>query len=88
MNVPNFIHDKFVDENGYLTDGWRLFFNQLINEMNENLSQEGIVMPSQTTANADIIKTDALNGTILYDSTTNELKVRLNDGNFHVIQTV
>lgn len=88
MNVPNFIHDKFVDENGYLTDGWRLFFNQLINEMNENLSQEGIVMPSQTTDNADIIKTDALNGTILYDSTTNELKVRLNDGNFHVIQTV
>lgn len=88
MNVPNFIHDKFVDENGYLTDGWRLFFNQLINEMNENLSQEGIVMPSQTTDNADIIKTDALNGTILYDSTTNELKVRLSDGNFHVIQTV
>lgn len=92
MIIPNFVHDKVVDGEGNLTPQWIMFFTQLLDQMQLNLSEEGIVAPSQTTSNITIIESDPnnvpLNGTLLYDSTTNQLKVRLSDGTFHVIQTV
>lgn len=91
MIIPNFVQDKLVDSTGAMTPNWVMFFSQLIDQMQANLSDEGVVIPSQTTANISVIKDHdpaPLNGTIIYDSTTNQLKVKLSDGNFHVITTV
>lgn len=86
MNVPNFVYERVVDEKGFLTSAWQKWFNQLINELNQNFGQEGVVMPSQSTANIALL-TNALKGTMVYDSTTNNPKVNVN-GTFKTIVTI
>jgi hypothetical protein len=95
MKVPVYINDLLVDEERKMTAPWETLFNQLFTEMQSNLSDEGLVAPSQTTVNIGVIQdaqnTDGNdiypNGTILYDSTTNQLKVKIS-GVFRVIQVV
>jgi hypothetical protein len=86
MNVPNFIYERVVDDKGFLTAAWQKFFNQLINEMNQNLGEEGLVMPSQPTTNIALL-TNALNGAMVYDATINQPKINVN-GTFKTIVTV
>jgi len=88
MKVPDYVNAKVIDENGMMSDIWRNIQNQLLTELQKNFSDEGLVPPMQSTANISVINPSATNGTLIYDEDTNELKVRLSDGNFHVIQTV
>lgn len=88
MKIPNYVHDRLVDENGEITEQWDVLISQLLTELQIATSEEGFVIPTQPTTNITIIETDAQNGTLLYDKDTNQLKVRLNDGLFHVIQTI
>ncbi len=76
MNIPSFVNDKVVDENGYWTPQWQNVILQLMQLMQQNLSDEGFVMPSQSTANINLL-TKSSNGTVLYDSTTDEFKGRV-----------
>lgn len=91
MKVPNFVHDKAVytegPREGQFTEQWMLFVSQLIDQMQANVSNEGIVIPSQTTDDIAIIaaSSQAQNGVrFLTDSTTNELKAIVNG----VVKTV
>lgn len=76
MIVPTMIESRFVDENGFLTDEAKLLMQQLLQNMQQNLSQEGYVVPSQDSANIAIIEagTDefgtqiALPGTLLFNT--------------------
>ena len=88
MKVPSYINGAIVSESGELTESWQNVFVQLFDEMQANLSDEGVVSPSQSSANISIIEPNASPGTLIFDSDTNELKVRLSDGTFHVVQTV
>lgn len=88
MKVPDYVNAKLVDQNGMMSDVWRNTINELLTELQSNFSNEGLVPPTQNTANINVINPEATNGTLIYDEDTNELKVRLSDGNFHVIQTV
>jgi len=83
MNVPNYINDSLVDSSGNVTDSWQKFFNQLINELNTNLSDEGTVVPSQSTSNISQL-TQSQNGTLVYDETTHNLMVNI-DGTFKTV---
>lgn len=77
MNIPNFVQEKLVDEKGHLTDSWRLVITQLLNELQKNAGNEGLVSPSQpetTIANL----TASQNGAMVYDSTNNAMKVNIN----------
>ena len=85
MNVPNFIYERVVDEKGYFTAAWQKWFNQLINEMNANIGQEGLVMPSLTTTQIALL-TSAQNGTMVYDATAQVPKIVVN-GVFKTIAT-
>jgi len=87
MNVPSWVHNRLVNPDGTITEEWEIMINQLLSQLNINFSDEGLVAPSQTTANINTIETNAQNGTLLYDSITNTLKVRLSDGSFHTIMT-
>src|SRR3990167_4274095 len=74
--VPNLVQDKFVDEQGYLTPEWRSLFDQLLQNMQQNLSNEGYVVPSQTASDIAIIQAGtnpdgsyiAQNGTLIFDT--------------------
>lgn len=87
MIVPNYLNTAFTDSNGNLTPQWSLLLDQLLRQMQINLSNEGFVIPSQNATNMNTIEPQAQNGTLLYDSTTGKLRIKLNDGTFHDILT-
>jgi hypothetical protein len=71
--VPTLIQSKIVDEQGYLTPEWQYLFMQLLQVMQQSLSNEGFTIPPQTTVDIALL-TDMVNGTIIYDSTTDNFK--------------
>ena len=76
-DVPR--QSPMIDKNGYITDIWGLFFDQLILSLQTNLKPEGFVIPPQTAANiALLIGTDnnpqSSYNNIVYDSTNNAFK--------------
>ncbi|MDD5212360.1 MAG: hypothetical protein PHV62_08080 [Sulfuricurvum sp.] len=84
MNIPNFENIKFVDSRGYLTEEWQLILQQLFQALQGNLSDEGFKVPQQPTTVINQLNTAASKGALLYDSTTNQLKVNIS-GTFQVI---
>jgi hypothetical protein len=87
MRIPNYFTSKFVDENGYLTPEYQNFFQQLISQLQSNLSDEGYKLPQQPTSVITVLNTAASKAAILYDSTTDEAKINI-AGTFKVIQVV
>lgn len=95
MNIPNFENIQFVDDNGYLTESWQNVLQQLFSALQSNVSNEGFQVPQQpTTTIAQLQSQFAAStdpavyyGNMLYDSTTNELKVNI-AGTFKVVQVV
>jgi hypothetical protein len=86
MNIPLFTETPLITKGGILTDTWRNIFIQLLAELNANASDEGLIPPSQSTANIALLDTSKV-GALVYDSDTNELKVNIN-GTFKVVQVV
>lgn len=73
MNIPHFVNSPVVDRNGNFTDTWRTIINQLLQELQKNASNAGIVVPNQTTANIAQFTTN--NGAIFYDYQTHKVQV-------------
>lgn len=103
MNIPNFSYSKLIETSkekfGLPSDDVYYFFQQLVAELQSNAGPEGLVVPTLSSNASSVtppatggqitaIEAGALNGTLVYDSNTDQLKVRLNDGTFHVITTV
>jgi|15BtaG_2_1085339.scaffolds.fasta_scaffold00113_25 hypothetical protein len=86
MKVPNLSIGQFTDKEGHLTPEAKNFFALLIQNMQADLSDEGIVAPSQSTATITSLASST-NGAILYDSSTDELKVNIG-GVMKVVQVV
>lgn len=85
--IPNRpISNKVINDKGELHPEWDHFFDGLISTLQKNLSNEGVVIPQQTTANITALNTDRSVGALLYDKQTNELKVNI-DGEYKVVQT-
>lgn len=87
MNIPNFVDAKVVDKDGYLTDIWKQIFSQLIDQMQQNLSNEGHFMPKQDTATVTALNTSKSVGAILFDSSTGKFMAN-EAGIFKTIQTL
>ncbi len=85
MNIPTFQNIRWVDSEGYLTPEARQTLEQLFTEMQNNLSEQGLVPPSQT---ADTIAalTQASPFTIIGDSTNDLPKIKVG-GVFKTILT-
>lgn len=78
MNIPSFVNTRIVDENGILTPEWANIFNQIITELQLNLSNEGYVLPQLATTDiAKLTGTQSI-GSMVYDSTTPAMKVNIN----------
>jgi len=77
MNIPSYINQSPVDENGNWTPEWANLMTQLLSLLQTNLSDEGYVLPQQDTANIAKLTGAQSTGAILYDSSTNEIKGNL-----------
>lgn len=86
MRIPNFIDSQFANKEGFLTDTWRQILTQLFTELQKNTSVEGLVFPTQTTANITTLGPQVPFGSLLYDKDTKQPKVNV-EGVFKVMQT-
>ena len=95
MKIPNFENTSITNRGSNWSDQWSLIMQQLITALQTNLSDEGYLVPQQSSGNIATLQTQfaasptpsAYFGDLVYDSTTNELKVNIN-GTFRVIQVV
>lgn len=95
MYVPVMCKEKLVNDQGFVSDAWKTFFEQLVQNMQQALSDEGIVIPSQSSANMGIIQPNALVGTLIFNTSAvnggsgpapnGQLYVKLADGTFHPV---
>lgn len=75
MNIPNFHDIQVIDKRGYFTSEWRAILGELFTQLQLNVSNEGFVLPQQTTSNiSDIASDEKYEGSLITDSDTNELK--------------
>lgn len=87
MNIPNFENIQLVDKNGYLTEQWQNILMQLFTQLQTNLSNEGYKVPQQPTATITTLNTAQSKSALIYDETTDELKVNI-AGTFRVVQVI
>lgn len=94
MNVPNLPVGQIVTENGYPTDSELTFRQNLVTGLQNNIGQEGFVLPTQTLANMTLIQNNTMPdpsdpisniytcgfGTMLYLSDQNKFVIAMNNG--------
>lgn len=95
MFVPTMIRERVVDKDGFLTAPWQGLFEQLLQNMQQSLSDEGFLIPPLTSANISVIQTNASNGTLVFNTSAvnggsgsapnGQLYVKLADGTFHPV---
>jgi len=101
VRIPNLPVGKIVDENGMPTNEELTFRQALLSLLQQFMGTEGLVMPSQSTANINTIVANTNNtegatgtvytcnpGTFLYDSTTNNIMVTVLSGGVPTLKTV
>lgn len=76
--IPIFDNIKIADSDGYLTPEWRSLFQQLFEVLQKNMGSEGLVMPSQTSANIALL-TNSPDGAMVYDVDNNLANIRINN---------
>lgn len=74
MNIPTFINQKWIEENGYLTSPVEMYNDELNQTMQNGLSDNGWTLPQLTTVQITKISTSMPNGTLWYDKTTDQIK--------------
>lgn len=85
--IPSFPQGRIVDELGFMTPEFRNTFEQLLQYLQQVISQEGFAIPQQDASNVTTLQTEVEPGTILFNTATNALIVKLQDGTFHTITT-
>lgn len=104
VRIPNLPMGKIAQEDGMPTDDEQTFRQTLISSLQDNFGNEGCVVPSQPTTNITLIQNNTYidqatgntvytcqGGTLIYDVTTNQLKVAILSGGvptFHVVTVV
>jgi hypothetical protein len=77
MKVPTFTQSKMVKEDGTPSDAFGQFMDVMSLQMQQHLSDDGHVLPAQTTSTIQTIISPANpnakpSGTIWYDTTLNK----------------
>jgi hypothetical protein len=75
MKLPIYLNTKFVDKNGMLTSDMQHYMDNQSQTLHDGLGDDGWTLPQQTTANINTIAPNMPNGTMWYDTNTNEFKV-------------
>lgn len=54
MLIPQYVHEKVVDENGYFTAPWQQAITQIILYMQSNIGNEGFKIPEVSSASDSV----------------------------------
>lgn len=75
MNIPNIppMTTPFVNADGHVTEVWYNVLNQLIIQMQQNVSNEGFKIPQQPNGNILALTSVKSRGAILYDQDNHKL---------------
>ena len=88
MNIPNFVNAPIADKDGNLTVEWANLLQQLLTELQLNAGAEGLKPSPLPTVDINaLVDADLSTGAMVYDTTTNELKVNIN-GTWRVVTVV
>jgi hypothetical protein len=90
MKFPNFIDEKFTDANGYLTDTWRQILMETYQVLQTNFKEEGVFISQKDAKTIELLNTAQSGGSLLYDSTNNDLMVNFlhgTDWEYHKLLT-
>ena len=102
LRVPNLPLGKIVDEQGNPTGDEQTFRQSLLTLLQQNMGTEGLVMPQQTASDIATIVANQVTtqgatpatsftcqpGTLIYDSTNNQIKVVILVGSTPTLKTV
>ena len=96
MIIPQLPVSKIVEEDGYPTSEELLYRQNLQQALQLGASEEGLVAPTQDAANITVIQnnmneqgqTTCAAGTLIYNSTTNQLQVAILVGGSPQFMTV
>lgn len=80
MNIPNLpnIQTPLVEKDRTMNSYWYLFFTQLNQELQSNVSQEGINIPAQTTSNIAKIQNGSPSPSIIANKETGDFYLSVN----------
>jgi hypothetical protein len=74
MNIPNFVDAPLIDKSGSLTEIWKQILMQIFSELQNKASEEGVIMPQQSSTNITTLSTEKSIGAVIYDSTSDQMK--------------
>lgn len=78
MNIPPFVYVQFVNAEGYLTDPMQLFIDELIQALQDGLSDNGWTFPQITASNLTAIQASMPDGTGWYETDNNVIVFKIN----------
>lgn len=85
MEIPAFINAQYTDKDGFLTSAFQFYNDQLNQVLRQNLSNDGYVFPSLTTAQITTVEPSVPNGTVWFNTTLAKLQVKTATG---IIETI
>ena len=74
MNIPTFVNQQWIQEDGYLTSKVEMYNDELNQAMQNGLSDNGWTLPQLTTVQITAAAAFMPNGTLWYDITTDQIK--------------
>lgn len=93
--VPTMLRERLVDDEGFLSPAWQNLFEQLLQNMQQAVSDEGFLIPSLSSSDISVIEANALDGTLVFNTSAvnggsssapnGQLYVKLADGTFHPV---
>lgn len=93
--IATFPQGPIVDSTGEPTAEFSTWMTQIIQNLQQDISDEGFVMPSQDVTNINLIEPNAATGTLIFNTSLSngsltetpngQLMVKLADGVFHPV---
>ena len=85
MIIPAYQNVQFTDDKGNLTNVQQIWIDNLIQNLQAALSDDGWTAPQHTTAEITSLESRMPNGTIWFNSTLAKLQVKTASG---VVETI
>ncbi len=86
MIIPSVPITKFIDNAGYVTSEWRIYFEQLSNQLQSFFPNSGYIFPFKSNAELDDLDDPSLVGRIAYGEEQKNMQVNTT-GNYKPLTT-
>lgn len=77
MNIPSVPNAPMVDKNGNISDNWRIFMEQMIGQLQVNVSDDGYITPFRDENDIAQLNKQASEGGLLYSTDAKSVKANV-----------